>query len=176
MAPPRIRVRGTGSIPPGYVLGRTSARAGDVQLLRLADMAIASNGFASTSPGTPAAPATLDPITPYIFIEGAPSASEVLWVALTDPGTFAANFSGSVGKAQVAATASTVVTIRKDTGGVLSTIGTATFAIAGTVPTLATTGGVAQSFVAGDLLGFLFPASPDATLAGIALSLRAQRT
>jgi FlaG/FlaF family flagellin (archaellin) len=116
------------------------------------------------------------PITPYIFIEDAPTASEDFWVMMTDPGTFPANFSGSFGKALVAATASTVLTIKKLSAGVTTTIGTATWGIAGTTPTLATTGGLAQSFLAGDMVGYVFPASPDATLADIAISLRAQRT
>ena len=39
MAPPRVRVKGTGSIPSGYVLGRESRGAGDVQLLKIAPSA-----------------------------------------------------------------------------------------------------------------------------------------
>jgi hypothetical protein len=115
-------------------------------------------------------------LTPYIFIEGVPTASEFFRIVLTDNGTFAANFSGSSGLASVAATASTVVTVNIIHSGTPTTIGTATWAISGTAPTLATTGGLAQNFVAGDVVEFVFPASPDATLANIALSLRAQRT
>jgi hypothetical protein len=78
--------------------------------------------------------------------------------------TFAGNFTGSSLTATVAATASTVFDIQKNG----ASIGTATFAAAGTTATLATTGGAAQAFAVGDKFALIAPATPDATLAGLA--------
>ncbi len=90
---------------------------------------------------------------------------------LPTSGSFAANFSGSFGLASIAATASTTITVNIIHSGSTTAIGTIVFAAAGTVPTLATTGGTSQSFVAGDALEWVFPASPDVTLANIAITL-----
>lgn len=71
------------------------------------------------------------------------------------------NLTGSKFASTAAATAATVYTIRKNG----ASIGTLTWAIAGTVPAVVFAAGV--SFAAGDFLDIIGPASPDATLAGI---------
>ncbi|RUW41532.1 hypothetical protein EOA37_09735 [Mesorhizobium sp. M2A.F.Ca.ET.015.02.1.1] len=73
--------------------------------------------------------------------------------------------SGSHGGAGVAATASTVLTIKKNG----SSAGTATWAISGTVPTLAMAS--PTSFAIGDVMTIVAPGTPDATLANVSLSL-----
>lgn len=71
---------------------------------------------------------------------------------------------GSKFAAITAATASAVYTIRKNG----ASIGTLTWAAAGTVPAVAFAAGV--SFVSGDFLDVIGPASPDITLAGMTLT------
>lgn len=84
---------------------------------------------------------------------------------------FPANFAGAFAKAQAAATASTVLNVKRD--GV--TIGTITFAAAGTVGTFATTGGVAMTFTAGQTLAIEGPGTADATLGTIGVVLVGSR-
>lgn len=113
---------------------------------------------------------------PYDMIvsaAGVPTASQVL-LKITMPRavTLAANLSGSKPTAaDVAATASTVVEVKKNG----SQVATLTYAISGTVPTLATSGGAAVNFAADDILTVVCPASPDATLSGIYIVLAGTR-
>ncbi|MFC3322151.1 DUF2793 domain-containing protein [Mesorhizobium cantuariense] len=76
-----------------------------------------------------------------------------------------AGLTGSHGVAIAAATASTVLTIKKNG----SSVGTATWAVAGTTPTLAMAS--LTNFAIGDILTIVAPATPDATLANVSLSL-----
>lgn len=66
-------------------------------------------------------------------------------------------------QADVAATGSAVFQVRREG----SEVGTVTWAAAGTVPTLATAGGAAQVFAAGEFIDIKGPVTADATLAGI---------
>lgn len=66
-------------------------------------------------------------------------------------------------QADTAADAETIFQVRRNG----SEVGTITFAAAGTVPTLATAGGTAQAFAAGDFIDVKGPVTADATLAGI---------
>jgi hypothetical protein len=106
------------------------------------------------------------------FYPGVPTASaKVLRVPIARAVTFAANFAGSYAKAAVAATGSTAIDIQKNG----SSVGTITFAAAGTSATFTSSGGAAVSFAAGDVLGIIAPGTPDATLADIGIVLAGTR-
>lgn len=98
---------------------------------------------------------------------GKPDASSVFarFVAVRSF-TLPASLAGSQGKAGVAATGSTTLTVSKNGGA----IGTIVFAAAGTVPTYT---GTATTFAIGDMFTITAPATPDATLADIAVTLLA---
>jgi hypothetical protein len=106
-------------------------------------------------------------------IPGAPGAAVQLWtIPLIVPITIAANFSGSYAVAGVAATASSVFTLAYTRSGVTTTIGTITFAAAGTVGTLASSAYTSQ---ANDILTLTAPSPADLTLANIGISILALR-
>lgn len=84
-------------------------------------------------------------------------------------GNFPSNFTSSVAVAGTAATASTVFSIKKNG----SQVGTITFAASGTTGIFATSGTV--SFAASDLLTIVGPASADATIANLAITLTGTR-
>jgi hypothetical protein len=84
---------------------------------------------------------------------------------------FPANFSTSYATAAVAATASTVFTLAKNG----ASIGTVTFAAAGTSGTWASSGGAAQALAAGDVLTLTGPATADTTLADIGFTIAGTR-
>lgn len=115
------------------------------------------------------------PAQPYdvaIQSEGMPEASAVLLrFIFPRAASFADDFAGSKGLAVTAATASYVLSIKKNG----TTIGSITFAAAGTTPTFATSGG-ATSFVADDVLTIVGAASPDASLADLAFTLVGTRS
>ncbi len=111
------------------------------------------------------APMTLSPSFP-----GTPTALASVGALMTEAGTFPANFAGSFARAKIASTGTVTFSIKINS----TTIGTATFT-SSTTGTLATVGGGAIAFDAGDLVDFIAPASPDATLADIAFGLRAIR-
>jgi hypothetical protein len=101
-----------------------------------------------------------------MFAGGVTTASEILFRhEFTAAATVPAALAGSQGSAGTAATASTVLTLKKNA----TSIGTATWAAAGTEPTLAAAS--ATSFAIGDVLSITGPATPDATLANISLSI-----
>lgn len=104
------------------------------------------------------------------FTSGVPGSSGVV-LAFVAPRalTLPINFSGSRVKAKTAATASTVFDIQKN--GV--SIGSMTFAIAGTVPTFSVV--ASASLAIGDVLEIIAPGSADATLASLRLSIVAAR-
>lgn len=112
------------------------------------------------------------PYDAHAYVSGAPENGEVLIrVPLARAVTFSANFAGSYANAETAATASTVLIIRRNG----TQIGTVTFASAGTSGTFASTGGATQSFSAGDVFSVEGPATADATLAGIGFALAGTR-
>jgi hypothetical protein len=107
------------------------------------------------------------------YYTGTPGADAIVLSHLvTEALTLPATLTGSIFRARVAATASAVATIRRTTsGGTATTLGTLTWAAAGTVPTVSFASDVALA--AGDWLEIVAPATADATLADIACSIRA---
>ena len=100
-----------------------------------------------------------------------PEAGEVLLkFKVTRALTLAANLAGVGVTVDDAATAAAQFDVKKNGTTV------ATITINGTVPTLATTGGLAQSFAVDDVFEFVAPASQDATLAGVSVTFFGQRT
>ena len=105
-----------------------------------------------------------------VFYPGTPIASAL--VMKVRPGrtiTLPINLTGSIADAEVAATALTTFTIKKGA----STIGTIDFAISATIGTF--TFASAQTITASDKLTIVAPASPDLTLADIAITIVATR-
>ena len=103
----------------------------------------------------------------YRYVSGALTASQVLVrVRFVRAVRIPAGLTLSALTADVAATASTVIAWQKNGG---ANFGTATFAIAGTIATMAAASDT--DFAAGDVLTLTAPASPDATLAGIDISV-----
>lgn len=100
------------------------------------------------------------------FCSGKPSNNEVIggWV-MQEAGTFTT--ANCAGKALVAATASTTVTIKLNG----SSIGTAVWAASGTTATMTITSSP-QAYSAGDHVTWHAPATADATLADITITLR----
>jgi hypothetical protein len=87
----------------------------------------------------------------------------------SDAVTLPAGLSGSYFVALHAAALSTVITLSKNG----TAVGTATFAASGTSATVTFSSPV--SLAPGDTLGINAPSTPDATLAGVAWSIRATR-
>ena len=103
------------------------------------------------------------------YLEGAPTASEVVWsmnvpTSITTA-VFGANFAGSSGHCTTNPTASAVYTLTRNG----TSIGTCTISTSGTF-TFATVGGGTQALSGGDLLQVIAPSSVDATLAGVNIS------
>ena len=105
-----------------------------------------------------------------MFHSDVPGGSAVMgrWV-MARTVAFPANLAGSRVRAGVAATASTVLTLKKNG----ASVGTLTFAAAGTVPTMA---GASWSVVADDIVTIENQATADATLAAISITLAGERT
>jgi len=98
---------------------------------------------------------------------GTPTASEVLTRFYVNRATsLPSGAAGSGAKALVAATASTTFNIQKNG----STVGTIVFAAAGTAATVTISSSV--SLAVGDLVTIVAPASPDATLANLAIAVK----
>jgi hypothetical protein len=112
------------------------------------------------------------PLPVAIFMPGVPPNAAIARVVMTEAGTFPADFAGSQGDAGTAPTTNAVVTVT-NTG---VPMGTATFQAGLRTPVFATNADSVQSFGAGDVIGFSFPATPDPALADIAITLRAIRT
>lgn len=108
----------------------------------------------------------------YCFALSTPPANAILVrIPIVRAVVFPANFAGSYGSASVAATGSTVFTIRKNG----TSVGTATFGAAATTCTFASSGGAEVSFAAGDIFSITAPASPDATLADVGFGITGLR-
>lgn len=107
-------------------------------------------------------------VLPSAFYPGVPEADAILlYVPIAVATTFPANFAGSICKALVAATAETIIDVQKNG----SSVGTITFAAAGTTGTFASSGGAAVSFAVNDDLYLVNQSTADATLASIGTSL-----
>jgi hypothetical protein len=97
---------------------------------------------------------------------------------------FAANFGATSAVRSLAnATASAAIAVQKclaaadpTSSGSWVAAGTLTFAAGGHAATLATAGGTALTVAAGDMLRLVAPASADATLAGVFVTLAGDRT
>jgi hypothetical protein len=104
------------------------------------------------------------------YFPGNPTGSEDIFVVpVARSARFLAGLPSSRIIAKIAATAETIFSIRKNGGE----FGTATFAVSGTVATLAA--GSDTDFAAGDELSIVGPGTPDATIAKIGIALAGVR-
>jgi len=119
----------------------------------------------------------------FSFVGGVLGSSQLLGLHRVSKAIrFPANFGSYAGYLSEAgatanATASTVLTVAKAlaaTPTVFSAIGTITFAAGTITPTFATSGGVAIDLVQGDVVQLSGPATADATLANVYVTLVAQ--
>lgn len=101
---------------------------------------------------------------------GKPGASANVLVPISIGLILPVNLTGSYALATVAAAASTVFTLYKN-GASIGTVNFAASATSGTFSFLTST-----SFVPGDYLDMIAPATPDGTLANIGITLLAQRS
>lgn len=152
-------------------LGFTPYDAANPNSYQTAAQVTAAITAAVPAPTTSTASITTWTGTPYdlgIAIYGIPANSEVVYRFMTTRTlTIPANFTGSLAKAGIASTASSVLVIQKN--GVQ--FGTVTFAAAGVTGTFSTQASV--SFVAGDKISVVAPASADITLADIDITISA---
>jgi hypothetical protein len=162
-----VDVPSTNTANVGFIVGATTVTLvpGSKSLMYTDGSA---NGLAQLSHATTGA-FTL-PFDLHVYFPGLPTASAIiLYTSALRTFTLPANLSGSIVKSLTAATASTVIDIQKN--GV--SFGSITFALGATDATFSTT---ATSFAVDDELKLVAPASPDATLAGIAIDLYGTRT
>lgn len=116
------------------------------------------------------------PFSVALFYPGAPTASVLVGIVAAPSGittiTAAAAISGSSGKALTAATAQTDFDVRKnaDTSASGTSVGTIRFAASGTVPTFIAASGFTLTGGT-DYLSIWAPATPDASLANIGVTL-----
>jgi hypothetical protein len=102
------------------------------------------------------------------FFTTTPTSSEVLALYVAaDAFTIPANMSGT--KVDVGTNATATFAIDVQQNG--SSIGTISIATSGTA-TLTTTSGTAKSIAVGDVLKFIAPASADATIANVAITVK----
>lgn len=102
-------------------------------------------------------------------IVGSPSAGQVIYAdVLSEDLTFFANFGFSAGSCDTPATSTAVFDVRQNG----SSIGSVTFAAGAHAATLSTTSTIC---LPGDIIEVVAPAIPDATLAGIWITLIGQR-
>jgi hypothetical protein len=104
-----------------------------------------------------------------LWVRGVPSNSEILtrFQVKDRPLVLLPDLLGWSVVADVAATASTVWSVRRNG----SAVATLTWAISGTLPTLATTGNAAQTFAVDDYFDVIAATSADATLADVSATI-----
>lgn len=107
------------------------------------------------------------------FLPGVVAAGARVRLALTGPITLPAGLTGSEATARVAAASAVTVTLNKISGGTTTAIGSISWAAGNTAGTF--TLAEATSFAPGDLIEELWPTPADATLADVAITLRASR-
>ncbi len=107
------------------------------------------------------------------FVGGKPAANgKTLYIKVGRAFTIPANFTGAKVKAVTAATGTSVWTLTRNG----TSIGTFSWAAAGTIPTLATAGGAAINIAVDDELLLTAAATQDATLADIGVHILATLT
>jgi hypothetical protein len=107
------------------------------------------------------------------FMPGVPANSAIFRIALPRAVTLPAGLPNAQCTAKEAATGSTTITLNKVSGGTTTAVGTLAWSASGTA--CAVTFSTAVSFVAGDIIEEAFPATADATLGDIAITLPAVR-
>lgn len=171
-APPGSPAAGDRYLVAASPTGAWSGQAGKIAVYRAAAWVFYTpkEGWLLTSQGDGAAlfkyqSSAWVEINPYdipCFKNGKPAASEIVCaMVFTRAVKLPASLTGSVWKAGTAATGSSAFDIRKNG----SSIGTITFAAAGTTATF--TFASAVSFASGDVLTILAPGTQDATLADL---------
>jgi len=109
-------------------------------------------------------------------LSGLPVNSQRIAFAVTRAATCSAGFPGAVGIARVGATASAVVTINQVTGVTVTARGTLTWGAGGSSYQAATIASASGMVLApGDLVQAVFPATADATLGDVAITINCQR-
>lgn len=115
---------------------------------------------------TIALPESVRPYYMALYVPGTLGSSEVLIRHLAPLAIdFPTSLTQSLASAETAATAETILSIKKNG----SEFGTITFAASGTTGVFASASG--SSFTAGDVLTIVGPATADSTLAGVTISL-----
>lgn len=124
--------------------------------------------------------ASSNPYDVVFFRSGSPTDAQVVWLHRFNRAvSFAANFSGSYGKAVTASTGTATYSIKRSTNCSVASptyteIGTEIFTTSKTA-TFTTTGAASMSFSAGDCIEITAPATSDATLADVGTSLAGTR-
>lgn len=131
------------------------------------DVAVADGGTgASTAAGARTNLGLLRTIA--AFFTTTPTATEVLGIYIAvDDFTLAANLSGSQVSVGTNPTSTFAIDVQKN-GSTIATISISS----GGVITLTTVGGTSKAIVAGDIIKFVAPGTPDATAANIAWNLK----
>lgn len=148
----------------GRVTAGTTLIASDIPALAESQITNLSTDLASK------ASATQPYDIPSIFIGQPPASQVLLLLTIARPVSFAANFAGSTGSVGTNPAATATFTVLKNG----TSIGTASISTGGVV-TFTTSGGAAQSFVAGDVLEVTAPATQDTTLANVSITLVGSR-
>ena len=167
-----------GTAPAGYQIdvALSGTGTGQVMQLKVSSTTAVNVTARKVSAGQPAGNATALDVTtvPHDIsttFYGAPADSDVVMLyAPSRSFKIAANFPNSVAIAATAATAEAVFTVEKVVAGTPTQIGTITFAAAGTVGTFGASSEV--TLAAGDVVRITAPATADATLADLAITIQ----